>query len=217
MPLRTALLVLALAGQQPNIAAPFEAVPNFAPPKLGFNDAQGKGFEWEKKLPCGSNHATVTVRFEKAYPSIKGNLAPVAKVWLHSGESGDPSEQWISAVLKAPTDTWKLNAMAWLEKVDADHKSETAGGFGPADLNKPVNLDFTWTRDGAVTVKFGDEFVKHAKSDKPITGFGLGGSWSKFEFIGVKVGHSGDPDPACGTGAAASPASAQIQIRGSQN
>lgn len=216
MPLKAAVAVLALTGQPPNMAAPFDPLPNFAPAAVRFNDTEGKGFEWNKNLPCGTNRATVTVKFQQAYASSKGT-APVAKVWLHSGEAGDPSEQWISAVLKAPTDSWKLNGMAWLEKVDASNKSETAGGYGPADLNKPVQLDFTWARDGAITVKFGDEFVKRAKSDKPITSIGLGGSWSKFEFINVKVGRSGDPDPACGIGAIASSASSPMQARPGQN
>jgi hypothetical protein len=216
MPLTSAIVVMASAGHLLNTAAPYYAVPRFAPPIVSFDDHKGKGYEWNKRLPCGANRATVSVKFHKAYLNPKGS-APVAKVWLHSGSSSDASEQWISAVLKAPTDTWKLNGMAWLEKVDANNISETAGGYGPADLNKPMQIDFAWTRDGAVTVKFGDEFVKRAKSDKTITSMGLGGSWSKFEFISAQVGRAGDPDPACGIGAIANSASIQTRIRGNQN
>src|ERR1700733_14752112 len=87
----------------------FDPIQGFAPPSVNFDDPNGKGFTWKKILPCGANRATVTVRFKRAYQSDRN--MPVAKVWLHSGKTGDPSEQWIAAVLKAPTDTYKLNAM----------------------------------------------------------------------------------------------------------
>src|SRR3984885_15987899 len=93
----------------------FDPTQGFAPTLVNFDAPSGKGFTWEKSLPCGANRATVTVRFKRAYQS--GTIMPVAKVWLHSGKSGDPSEQWIGGVLKAPTDTYKLDAMEWLEKV----------------------------------------------------------------------------------------------------
>src|SRR5215469_8719625 len=97
-------------------ATPFDPVQDFAPQSLKFDDPQGKGFTWDKSLPCGANRATVLVKFDHAYPSSKGMHLPVAKIWLHTGTPGDSSEQWIAAVLKGPTDRYKLNAQAWLEK-----------------------------------------------------------------------------------------------------
>src|SRR4051812_8186953 len=83
---------------------PFDQAPSFAPQSIKLDDPFGKGFHWNKRLPCGANRATVTVKFNKSYPNETGE-APLAKVWLHSGEAGDSSEQWAAAVLKAPTDT----------------------------------------------------------------------------------------------------------------
>jgi hypothetical protein len=171
----------------------FDPTQGFAPTLVNFDDPSGKGFTWEKSLPCGANRATVTVRFKRAYQS--GTIMPVAKVWLHSGKSGDPSEQWIAAVLKAPTDTYKLDAMEWLEKVVG---SQSEGpGYAPANLSGPLQIDFAWTSDGVVSVNFGGEFVKYIKTNEPISDIGLSVSWAKFEFIGLKVGRAGAPDPAC--------------------
>ena len=176
--------------------ASFDQIHDFAPRSVSFDDRPGKGFEWTKRLPCGANRATVTVKFEKTYSGPTGRQMPVGKIWLHSGEKDEPSEQWIAAVLKAPTDSWKLDALTWLEKV-TDTKSESAGGYAPADLTRPLQITFAWTRDGVIDVDFGGEFVKRVVTDKPITSIGLGGSWSKFEFVDLKVGREGPPDAAC--------------------
>jgi hypothetical protein len=171
----------------------FESVQGFAPSSVNFDDPRGKGFNWDKSLPCGANHATVTVKFKRAYPS--GDNMPVAKVWLHSAKTEDVPEQWIAAVLKAPTDTYKLNAMEWLEKLEG---SVVEGpGYAPADLNIPLQIDFAWTSDGVVSVNFGGDIVKHVTTKTPITDIGLSVSWAKFEFISLKVGRTGAPDPAC--------------------
>jgi hypothetical protein len=192
-----AMSALAFSGQANSAekSPSFDPFQAFAPQSVNFDDQHGKGFDWDKQLPCGANRATVTVKFIKAYPSEKYLHLPVAKIWLHSGTPGGASEQWIAAVLQAPTDIYQLNAQAWLEKAT---QSTTEGpGIAPADLSHPVQVDFAWTSDGVVTVNFGGEYLKHVTSDKPITGIGLGGSWAKFEFINLKVGHSGAPDPAC--------------------
>jgi hypothetical protein len=175
--------------------APFDPVQGFAPQFVNFDDPHGKGFDWDKALPCGANRATVTVKFVRAYPAEKNLRLPVAKIWLHSGTPGDASEQFIAAVLKAPTDTYQLNALAWLEKVTVS--ASEGPGYAPADLSRPVLIDLAWTPDGVVTVNFGGEYSKHVTADKPITRIGISGSWAKFAFINLKVGHSGAPDPAC--------------------
>ena len=188
-----ALTALASAGA-PDTATPFKSTPDFAPKSVKLDDRHGMGFHWNKKLPCGANRATVTVKFDAAYTSVRTADAPVAKVWLHS-ETGDASEQWAGAAFKAPTDRWKLNAVSWLEKVTG---SKTEGpGYVPADLSRPVQIDLAWTADGVVSVDFGGEFVKKVTLDKPVTEIGVGGSWAKFEFIDLKVGRVGAPDPAC--------------------
>ncbi len=179
-----------------NEMAQFDPVQGFAPASVSFDDRLGKGFQWNKELPCGANRATVTVKFVRAYSNDMGQMS-VAKVWLHSGNPGDISEQWIAATIKAPTDLHKLNAAVWLSKVS---QSESLGpGYAPADLNKTMQVDFAWTSNGVVGVDFGGEYVAHVTTDKPITGIGLGGSWAKFEFINFEVGRSGTPDPACAT------------------
>ena len=196
---RTSVLGLLLVGCAGNAIAsgemaPFDPIPGFAPASVSFDDEQGKGFEWNKELPCGANRATVTVKFDKAYA---GSQLPVAKVWLHSGALGDASEQWIAATIKAPTDPYKLNAEAWLS-IDT-HSGSDGPGFAPAELDRPLQIDFAWTPDGVVSVNFGGDYVKHVSTNKPITGIGLGGSWAKFEFLNFKVGRSGAPDPLCST------------------
>jgi hypothetical protein len=189
-------LLLGFAGQgAAATAADFNSVDGFAPSFIKADDPVGKGFNWTKNLPCGANHATLQVRFKATYPS--GEHMPVAKVWLHSPKTDVAPEQWIAAVLKAPTDPYKLNAMEWLEKVE-----DSAGqgpGFAPADLNSPVQLDFGWSPDGVVTVNFGDGIVKYVTATSPITELGLSVSWAKFEFISMKVGRTGAQDPACAT------------------
>jgi hypothetical protein len=175
--------------------APFDPVQGFAPRSVKFDDRLGKGFDWRKDLPCGANRATVTVKFEKSYPSDRGLEIPVAKVWLRTKGESDDTVQWIAAVLKGPTDTYQLNAMAWLEKVYPG--AHEGPGMAPADLSHPTQIDFAWTPDGVVTVNFGGEYVKHVKADQPITAIGLTGSWSKAEFVDFRVGRSGAPDPLC--------------------
>ena len=192
-----AMSAFAITGQE-NPAGnltPFNPVRGFAPQLVNFDDQHGKGFDWDKTLPCGANRATVTVKFVRAYPSEKGLQLPVAKIWLHSGTPGDASEQFIAAVLKAPTDTYQLNAQAWLEKVTVS--ASEGPGYAPADLSRPVQIDFAWTPSGVVTVNFDGEYSKHITADKPITRIGISGSWAKFEFVNFQVGHSGPPDPAC--------------------
>lgn len=193
---KSLVLLSALTLAAPKGVVSFDPIEGFAPQSVSFDDRPGKGFEWNKPLPCGANRATVTVKFDKAYARNSAGQAPVAKVWLHSGQPGETSEQWIAAVLKAPTDTWKLNALAWLEKVTGT-ASESAGGYMPADLNRPLRIDFAWTNEGVVSVSFGGEFLKQAVANKPITGIGFGGSWAKFDFIDLRVGRTGTPDAAC--------------------
>jgi hypothetical protein len=173
--------------------ADFNSSQGFAPPYINANDPVGKGFNWSKNLPCGANHATLSVRFKGAYPS--GDHMPVAKVWLHSAKTDDAPEQWIAAVLKAPTDIHNLNALEWLEKVEGS--TGQGPGLAPADLDSTVQLDFVWTSDNIVTVDFGDNIVKHVKATSPLTDIGLSVSWAKFEFIGMKVGRTGAQDPTC--------------------
>lgn len=198
----TVLSLVLLACTAPSYAGvempPFDPVAGFAPRAVNFDDQQGKGFSWNKNLPCGANRASVTVKFDKAYHSAKGINQPVAKIWLHAGQPGDVSEQFISAVVKGPTDAYGLNAQAWLEK--ATRTGNDGPGFAPADLDKPMRFDLAWTPDGVVTVSFNGEYQKHITADKPINSIGLGGSWSKFEFVDFQVGHSGPPALGC-TGA----------------
>src|SRR3954469_21983057 len=174
-----AVSALAFAGAS-NAVAPFDSAPNFAPKLVKLDDSLGKGFEWNKPLPCGANRAPVKVKFDKVYPNSKDSYLPVAKMWLYTGETGDPSQQFAAAVLRAPTDRWNLNGLAWLEKVPAPTSEGT--GYGPADLSRPMTLDFAWTTDGVVSVSFDGEYVKRATLDKPIKGIGVGGSFAKFEF-----------------------------------
>lgn len=191
--------VLLLAISQPAWAATemgtFEPVQAFAPASVIFDDPTGKGFVWDKTLPCGANRATVTLKFDKAYSNA--HKLPVAKVWLHTMQTGSEPEQWIAAVVKAPTDTYRLNALEWLEK---DTDSENDGpGYVPADLTSPLQIDLAWAPDGVVSVNFGGEFVKRIETSGSIDKIGLAVSWAKFEFISLKVGRSGAPQQACAT------------------
>jgi hypothetical protein len=198
--LRIQLLVaLSLAVATPGTALAQESgigsAETFAPRDIVGDDPVGKGFNWNKTLPCGVNHATLTLRFKGAYPS--GDHMPVAKVWLHSAKTGSAPEQWIAAVLKAPTDVHNLNALEWLERVEGSVGQ--GPGLAPADLNGAVQLEFSWTSDGTVSVDFGDNILKHVTANAPLTDIGLSVSWAKFEFIGMKVGRVGAPDPKCST------------------
>lgn len=191
--------VLLLAMSQPASAATemgaFEPIPAFAPASVIFDDPNGKGFVWEKTLPCGANRAAVTLKFDRAY--VGAHDLPVAKVWLHTVQAGSLPEQWIAAVVKAPTDTYRLNALEWLEK---DTTSGNDGpGYLPADLTRPLQIDFAWTPDGVVSVNFGGEMVKRITTNSSIDKIGLAVSWAKFEFISLKVGRAGAPEQACAT------------------
>jgi hypothetical protein len=157
------------------------------------DDRDGKGFDWSKRLPCGSNHAKVTITFKRAYPNE--SQMPVAKIWLHADKTHDTAEQWIAAAFSAPTDAYKLNSIEWLEKVEG---SVSEGpGYAPADLKAPLHIDITWTDAGVVTVNFGDNIVKHVNTNSPITDIGMSVSWANFEFSDLKVDRLGSPDPAC--------------------
>ncbi len=149
--------------------------------------------EWSKELPCGANHASVTLTFRRAYPA-DSNL-PVAKVWLHGEKNGDVPEQWIAAAFSAPTDAFKLNSIEWLEKVEGSVGE--GPGYAPADLSKPVRIGLDWTADGLVTVNFGDDVVKHITTTAKITEIGLSVAGAKFEFSNLKVDHLGPSDSAC--------------------
>lgn len=177
---------------------PFDPVQDFAPPSIIFDDPQGQSFTWDKQLPCGANRATVTVKFDAAYHSDK--WAPVAKVVLyppHDGGEAGVSFPVIAAVVMAPTDPHKLNATVWLEK-DIDSQSQ-GPGTAPEDLNAPLQINLAWTPGGLVRVNFGGEFDKGMMFSRPINRIQLSVAWAKFEFIGLKVGHAGPPDPACAT------------------
>lgn len=183
------------AANLPDPAVTFVPLRDFAPASVSFNDKEGKGFEWSKRLPCGANRATVTMRFDEGYP--KYPQASLGKIWLHTGAKGSASEQWMAASVMSPTDRWKLNGLAWLEHATSDDR-EAMGGYGPVELNKPLRIDLAWTEDGVVNVSFGGEFSKHGKMAGAITEIGVGGSLAKFAFLDLKVGRAGAPDPACG-------------------
>jgi hypothetical protein len=163
------------------------------PAKISFDDQLGKGLEWSRELPCGANHASVTLTFRRTYPA-DSNL-PVAKVWLHGEANGDIPEQWVAAAFSAPTDAHKLNSIEWLEKVEGS--VGTGPGYAPADLSKAVRIDLNWTPDGLVTVNFGDDVVKHITTTAKITEIGLSVSGAKFEFTNLKVDRLGASDSAC--------------------
>ena len=188
-----------LAMLQPALAATemgtFEPVQAFAPASVVFDDPHGKGFSWEKALPCGANRAAVTLKFDRAYLGVHD--LPVAKVWLHTVQAGNVPEQWIAAVVKAPTDAYKMNALEWLEKDTAS--GNDGPGYAPADLNSPLQINFAWTSDGVVSVNFGGEFAKQITTSTPIDRIGLAVSWAKFEFISLQVGRAGAPEPTCAT------------------
>ncbi len=194
----SALLVLGCTGKAcaDEDMAPFDPVPGFAPRSIVFDDSRGKSDMWTKELPCSANRASVTVKFDKAYHS--DNWAPVAKVWLNAmkpNELTDATSPTVAAVVKAPTDAFRLNAWVWVEKVlgaDSD-----GGGYSPADLNTPMQIDLAWTPSGDVTINFGGEFEKQMSIGKPVVGIEVAVSWAKFEFIDLKVGHAGPPNPAC--------------------
>jgi len=176
--------------------APFNPMPGFAPHMIAFDDPHGQSDMWTKELPCSANRATVTVKFDKAYHSDK--WAPVAKVRLSPlkpNQVADATSPTVAAVFKAPTDTFKLNAWVWVEKVmGADSDGQ---GYSPADLGAPMQIDLAWTQNGDVTISFGGEFEKRMSIGKPVAGIALAVSWAKFEFIDLKVGHAGPPDPNC--------------------
>jgi len=188
-----ALSALTSAGL-PDPAVTFVPLRDFAPSSVSFNDKEGKGFEWSKRLPCGANRATVTVRFDEGYPRYP--QTSLGKIWLHSGQKGSESEQWMAASILPPTDRWKLNGLAWLEHATNDDR-EALGGYGPVELNKPLRIDLAWTQEGVVNVSFGGEFAKHGTMSGAITDIGVGGSLAKFAFLDLKVGRAGSPDPAC--------------------
>jgi len=190
-----ALALSALAAANlPDPAATFVPSRDFAPSSVSFNDKEGKGFEWSKRLPCGANRATVTVRFDEGYPRYP--QTSLGKIWLHSGNKGSESERWMAASILSPTDRWKLNGLAWLERATSTDR-EALGGYGPVELNKPLRIDFAWTPEGVVNVSFGGEFAKHGTMSGAITEIGVGGSLAKFAFLNLTVGRSGNPDPAC--------------------
>jgi hypothetical protein len=160
---------------------------------IRFDDKLGKGLDWSKSLPCGSNHASVTLNFKRAY-SNESNM-PVAKIWLHAAKTVNSPETWIAAAFSAPTDVHKLNAIEWLEKVQG---SDSEGpGYAPADLNGPLHIDLSWNKAGVVSVSFGDNIVKHVTSESPITEIGLSVSWANFEFSDLKIERVGKEDIAC--------------------
>lgn len=184
---------------------------NFAPTIVAFDDRTGKGYEWTKPLPCGANRATVMVRFDQGYPKFP--QASLGKIWLHSGVKDSPTERWIAASLKSPTDRWKLDGLAWLEDA-TNAERKTVGGYGPVELNKPLRIDLAWTADGIVTARFGGEFSKQASMGGPITDIGVGGSLAKFAFLSLTVGREGPPDPACSQSATTPVGSWQPTISG---
>jgi hypothetical protein len=160
---------------------------------MRFDDKIGKGLDWSKSLPCGANHASVTVNFKKAYPNE--SHMPVAKVWLHAEKTANSPEQWIAAAFSAPTDVHHLNSIEWLEKVQG---AESVGpGYAPADLSGPLHVDLSWNKAGVVSVSFGDNIVKHVTSESPITEIGVSVSWANFEFTNLKIGRVGTEDIAC--------------------
>jgi hypothetical protein len=193
-----ALLVLGCAGKAlaDDEMAPFDPVPDFAPRSIVFDDSRGKSDMWAKALPCSANRATVTVKFDKAYHSDK--WAPVAKVRLSPlkpdavAEATSPT---LAAVVKAPTDAFRLNAWIWIEKVLGANSD--GQGYAPADLNKPMQIDLAWTPTGDVTINFGGEYEKQMSIGKPVASIEMAVSWAKFEFIDLKVGHAGPPNPVC--------------------
>ncbi|HUE64483.1 MAG TPA: hypothetical protein VMO78_08920 [Rhizomicrobium sp.] len=193
-----ALFLLTCVGQAvaDTEMAPFAPVLGFAPHSIVFDDVRGKSETWAKELPCGANRASLTVKFDKAYHSDK--WAPVAKVRLTSlkhNEVADEKSPSLAAVIKAPTDAYKLNAWVWIEKVlDADSGGQ---GYAPADLNAPMQIDLAWTPNGDVTVNFAGEYEKQMSMGKPVAGIEVAVSWAKFEFVDLKVGHAGPPNPAC--------------------
>ena|SRR5579872_5300000 len=176
--------------------APFDPIPDFAPRAIVFDDSRGKSDMWAKTLPCSANRATVTVKFDKAYHSDK--WAPVAKVRLSPvkpSEVADTTSPTLAAVVKAPTDAFKLNAWVWVEKVLGANSD--GQGYAPADLNTPMRIDLAWTPGGDVTINFGGEYEKRMSIGKPVASIEMAVSWAKFEFIDLKVGHAGPPNPAC--------------------
>lgn len=163
------------------------------PAKISFDDHRGQGLVWTKDLPCGANHASVTLTFRHTYQSE--GFMPAAKVWLHGPKTGHSEEQWVAAAVSAPTDALKLGAIEWLEKVEGSVGK--GPGYAPADLSKALQLDFNWTPDGVVTVNFGDNIVKHVLTTAKLTDIGLSVSWAKFEFTNLEVNHIGPADSAC--------------------
>jgi hypothetical protein len=160
---------------------------------IKFDDRTGKGFDWRKSLPCGSNHVRVTLTFKKAYQNEI--QMSVAKIWLHAAKTQDTPEQWVAAAFSAPTDSYKLYSIEWLEKVEG---SVSEGpGYAPVDLRAPLHIDITWNRAGDVTVNFGDNIIKHVKTNSPITDIGISVSWANFEFSDLKLDRFGPPDAAC--------------------
>ncbi len=193
-----ALLLLGCAGTAlaDDGLAPFEPIPGFAPRSVVFDDSRGKSDMWAKALPCSANRATVTVKFDKAYHSDK--WAPVAKVRLsplNPNAVTEATSPTLAAVVKAPTDAFGLNAWVWIEKVMGANSD--GQGYAPADLNTPMQIDFAWTPQGDVIINFGGEYEKHMSIGKPVASIEMAVSWAKFEFIDLKVGHAGPPNPAC--------------------
>ena len=78
--------------------------------------------------------------------------------------------------------------------LDADSGGQ---GYAPADLNAPMQIDLAWTPNGDVTVNFAGEYEKQMSMGKPVAGIEVAVAWAKFEFIDLKVGHAGPPNPAC--------------------
>ncbi|MBA2588301.1 MAG: hypothetical protein H0U98_06715 [Alphaproteobacteria bacterium] len=189
---RTSLLIAACLLASSGTLGAF-AQTSIHPAKISFDDQLGKGLEWSRELPCGANHASVTLTFRRIYPADK-NL-PVAKIWLHGEKNGDVPEQWVAAAFSAPTDALKLNSIEWLEKVEGSVGE--GPGYAPADLSKAVHVDLNWTPDGLVTVNFGDDIMKHITTTAKITEIGLSVAGAKFEFTNLKVDHLGVSDSAC--------------------
>jgi hypothetical protein len=173
---------------------PFAPIADFAPPSVVIDSPAGQFDKWIKVLPCGANRATVLVKFDASYRTDK--YVPNAKIQLNPldvGQQADSSHQEVDATITHQDAPFK----PWIDIRRVVGTRSEEQGFAFARLDVPLQVDLAWTSGGLVSVNFGGHYELQMGLDKPITRIALFATSAKFEFVDLKVGHAGEPDPAC--------------------
>jgi hypothetical protein len=172
----------------------FEPVVGFAPKSILYDEPGGEYDTWTKQFPCSVNSASVTVKFYKT--NYHAKWQPLARIMFYSGNSTDGHEPytWAAATVRGPWgNEGPYTFVAWDQR-DTDGKFHgSTYGSAAVDLSKPVQIEFSWTGEGAVTVSFNEGPPISLPKIGAITTIRAFVSSAKVEFIDLNVGHAGPP------------------------